>query len=68
MIGSSDLALKSVFGRRERTGRRIVFLAPLQSLGQVEAWRLRLAYFTHGEGRVDDQPDFEIGFRCSRTG
>ena len=44
MIGLSYLTLKSVSGRRERAGRRIVFLAPLHALGQVEAWRLRLAY------------------------
>jgi len=38
------------------------------TLARLRSWRVRLAYFEHGDGRADSKPDFEIGFRLFENG
>ena len=60
----------------QRTGAAILgFHAPGTYRGEGEtmlarlrSWRMRLAYFEHGDGRADSQPEFEIGFRLFENG
>ena len=38
------------------------------TLARLRSWRVRLAYFKHGDGRADSQPEYEIGFRLFENG